>query len=366
MTTSTAYGFIARYTRDRVYLWHRVLRGANKTQPSFSAQGFQRIDAIMDSIAFGIASFVLSGAAVWVLHLSGLSAWATVLGSTLAGAVLGTGARYSCWVDADGVHFKKSELWFGHHRVDHLLDCALEPYQSLEADAPEGVCVSTSTTGAPYLTEYCFGPTNASEIAHFVQTANAAIHAERARLPPMTPVPHPLTRDLEQQTFFDGSKRLKSGVLPRTVSWNGIDLPGGTTLELNDDKYIDPRRADRLRAALLANVVVLPICERWTAEAGARIWFTDDYPSSAHQFATEPLAFRGVLVDPSSSISWTRDGELSSFTAYGETRIGDHTIRPGSHVMRLDKRWLVTPHVGVGFLCSDDFETAWRLAPTPD
>jgi len=157
--------------------------------------------------------------------------------------------------------------------------------------------------------------------------------------------------ELSGRTYWPLHGRLKRARLARAVSVGALVLPEGTSIEANSDAYVDPRRPDRLKRAILETDAALPI--RWLlrAQPGTELVFDDALRLRFVKHASaSPLAFGRAWIDGSEPLSFDDRGELSGFTL-GAPLVASATVLPRGSSFG---RWL-----GIGDAAPD-----WYVKPS--
>lgn len=257
----------------------------------------------------------------------------------LALAGLALGARVRLTVSADGYRLETLQAWIvPTRRRRYLLDWSAEPYQSFEADAPEGLCL-TPPRGFGEAETDAFGPTG-PELTRLLAQLQAEVSRLRAELP-NTPRPvelplHPELPDALEvtgRTFHPGSTRLASAKLSREASVHGARIPPGSTLHLNAEGFLDPRRPDLLAQITVAAPTVVPAPVPLEVPEGATLGIDPCTGRISHCSAAG--AFDALGVRARGPARWNAQGQWLALELAEPITRGAFTLPPGTRLHRL-------------------------------
>ncbi len=105
-------------------------------------------------------------------------------------------------------------------------------------------------------------------------------------------------------------------------------IPAGSSLSLNGDTYLDPRRDDRLNGAVLGAAATLPA--GLEAPSGARVWFSHVGNVVSVRGDLGPVSPESFPIDATRGIDWDDDGSLKSFHTSRDVSLGGFTVPAGS------------------------------------
>ncbi len=273
---------------------------------------------------------VLGGSVPWLLL------------ATVLVAVLAAGARFRLTVSADGIELVSRRAWIlPIRRRRWLLDAKIDLYESLDADAPQGLCVE-EPLGVRSEESGCFGPTREESVRALQAAATAALERQRAAAPTCPPeLRH--ARLGARSALFDlgAAARHPSGRLREVRSLGpvelggGIVIPAGSLFRFNDEPFvdpgfIDPRRDDFLVEVQVAEPVVL-YGRQTNANAVLRFCDSDRPVVTRGAFGSE-VEIDGRLVQGDGMLGFRADGLLEDFTLARELPVGELRLPSGSRL----------------------------------
>ncbi len=255
------------------------------------------------------------------------------------------GERYELTISTRGIDVTVSSLWLVPRKRHHFaLDAEVELHWPMGSASPDGLCVRAPWGwGEPE--SGCFGPHfGQARVVRVREIANEAIGRMRSAT---SQEPHELrfdrvpeladALDPAGQERWPVTGRIKSARLSREFATGGVTLPAGTTVELNDDSWIDPRRPDRLRGAIVGAPTTIPLLGGRLVEAGARLGFGEDGRcSSVRDAFREPTRMGRVVVHPTKALHWNAMGDLLGFVLGEALEVGGVTIPTGSRFSNWD------------------------------
>jgi hypothetical protein len=262
-----------------------------------------------------------------------------LLVATVLVAAVAAGARYRLTVSADGIELVSLRAWIWPvRRRRWLLDARIDLYESLDADAPQGLCVETKHGGAAGASD-CFGPAREGRVRALHAAASAALERHRAAAPPCPPeLRH--ARLAPQSALLDlpGAARHPSGRLREVrslgpVVLGALEIPPGSLFRFNvepiaDPRFIDPRRDDVLVEVQVAEPVVL--YGRRTNPGAVLRFLGEDRPLLTEGAFEPDVEIDGRRVRGDAVLGFRADGRLHSFTLARELRVGDLALPAGS------------------------------------
>jgi hypothetical protein len=266
------------------------------------------------------------------------------------------GERYKLTISTGGIDVTLYSLGLVPRKRHHFpLDAEVDLYWPLGSASPEGLCVHAPWGWGERETD-CFGPSfRQARIVRVREIANEAIGHMRSA---MWHEPHELrvdripeladALDPAGQERWPVTGRLKSARLSREFATGGVTLPAGTTVELNEDSWLDPRRPDRLRGAIVSAPTTIPLVGGHRVEAGARLWFGENGQcSSVSNAFSKPTRMGRFVVHPTKGLRWNTAGELLGFALGADVEVGGVTIPTGSRFSNWDlvslREWYVNP-----------------------
>ncbi|HVE87665.1 MAG TPA: hypothetical protein VND93_32630, partial [Myxococcales bacterium] len=244
--------------------------------------------------------------------------------------------RYRLRISTAGIEWSVLLAWaLPVQRQRYLLDAEVDLYESLEATKPEGVCIHPVRFDGDEKESPCFGPSfNQAAIASLHQRANEAIQRAR-KLLPATPLDlrcPPLEKGATKLDVRgakrNGQNRLREVEVFHDLTVGGLSLPPGTVLELNGEDYLDPRRQDRLIAAVVKTQLRLPI--GIDAPPGTRILVTSSGEISGLRGPLGLIHLDGFPIDGNAHIGVDEDGRASFFTLGAEMELGGWALSAGT------------------------------------
>ncbi len=253
--------------------------------------------------------------------------------TVLAGFVFGTWLRVE--VGAPGVEMTWRTCWLVPFKRAHWwLDVRVEDYWSFDADAAEGLLLSPPW-GWGEEESACFGPAKDEPRLALITEMRSALVRARAALPQGPRALHfaQLEPSLEVTgREFSSSGRLLQGRLAAELVIAGLTLPVGTALTFNSEGWLDPRRPDLLRTAVLSSPLAVAGVE---AAAGARLHFNHRLLlTSVDHIADGPVTVQGRFIDGSHGFSVDERVMLSGFKAAQALVISGVTLPAGTHFHR--------------------------------
>jgi hypothetical protein len=290
----------------------------------------------MDELAalFGAGSALLfvGGTAFFV---AGSRPWALGLLALLT--IMAAGCRYELRLSSSGIQLTLYRAWlvpvYDRH---YLLDADIGLYQSLEARAPEGLCIRPP----PHLVgleeeSECFGPYLEKERLIELQgtLAEELDRLRAAALPPPPELRNPLLApyldalDL-RRAVRDRGGRLREVSSTAAIEIGGILLPPGTLFYLNDGAFIDPRRDDELREVALSDACLV---HGLLARAGGRLLFDfEGHLRSARAAFDREVLLEDIWIAGKDIVTFDVDGKLSGFTLARAARFAALRIPRGT------------------------------------
>jgi hypothetical protein len=313
---------------------------SDRTPTPPSAEVFTGADyypAVYDPVLVG----VLGVLGILVLRATGgslqLLLGAAVL--VVAVAAVAAGARFRLKVSAEGIELVNLRAWILLvRRRQWLLDARVELYESLDADAPQGLCVEEANRTLLQASE-CFGPARESRVRALHASVGAALERQRAAAPPCSSgLAHARLGPRSALLDFPAAVRHPTGRLHEVRSVGRIDLgateiPPGSIFRFNeapfvDPRFIDPRRDDFLVEVQVAEPVV--VYGRETS-AGAVLRFCDqDRPLATRNAFDRDIEIDSRRVRGDGLLGFRTDGRLDAFTLARELRVGGLTLPEGS------------------------------------
>ena len=277
-----------------------------------------------------------------------------LLVATVLVAAVAAGARYRLTISPDGIELVELRAWILRVRRSRwLLDAKIDLYESLDADAPQGVSVEEWRGGRSKGSE-CFGPAREGRVRALHAAASAALERQRAAAPPCPPeLRHAVLGPRSASFDLGAAARHPSGRLHEVTSLGrvelgGIELPAGSLFRFNDEPYadpafIDPRRDDVLVEVQVAEPVVV---HGRTASPGAVIRFDGELrPITTRGAFEREVEIDGKPVRGDALLGFRADGRLSTFTLARALQVGEITVPADSklHFMEggslLPARW---------------------------
>lgn len=347
-------------------------------------EGFDEMGALFG----GIGALVLGG--LIILVVSTFEPW--VLGVLCIVVAACVGCRYSIRIGPDGISLTLYRFWFlPIHRRHSLLDADIDIHQDLDDDVPRGLVVRECYDDPGFDNESdVFGPRfGEARLVRLHERLVSALQEMRVAAAFM-PVP-PELRNFwlgPQMGAFDLVRAIrdKRGRLRRVrsvarVFVGEVEVPPGSTFYFNEDRFLDPRREDRLREVVLGGAIPLL---GMTVRPGASLVFAPSGRLSSLRGAFErEVEIDGTWVDGRDVLSFNEDGELMGFTLARGGRAAGHSIPrrsrfqcwPGDDL--LPARWTVrlggplklpdlTLRAGESIELSDDMSRITAIRPRRD
>ncbi|MRG96816.1 hypothetical protein [Polyangium spumosum] len=346
--------------------------------------GFDEVGALFG----GVVSLVLGG--LFMLLFSEPSP--SDLGFLGVVAFASAGRRYSLRIGREGIRLTLHRLWFVRVQRRHsLLDADIDVHYDLDEARPWGLVIRELHADPGFDNESdVFGPRFGEErLFRLHARLVAALDAARASVAEELAPPDFRNVGLGPQGgAFDlvRAMRDKRGRLRRvhsvsTVYVGEVAVPPGSTFHFNEDRFLDPRRDDRLREVVLGGPIPLL---GMTVRPGASLVFAPSGRLSSLRGAFGPeVEIDGTWVDGREVLSFDEEGELISFTLGRDGRAAGRRIPRGSRFQCwigdgiLPTRWTVrlggpialpdiTLRAGESIELSDDVAEVTAINPRRD
>jgi hypothetical protein len=293
---------------------------------------FSGIDHLSAAITAGACAIV--GIFVWLMLPSGAAPY--VLALVAVAVLISATTRYELRISKEGIEWRLLCAWVVPvKRLRYLLDANLEVYESLEATKPEGLDVRPVRLGEGEKESPCFGPSfSQAAIARLLEQGDEAIRQARDLLPPAPPdLRCALLAKNSDKLDVRGAKRNWQNRLREVKAFDeviidGLRLPAGTLLEYNGSDYLDPRREDRLNAAVVKEPLRLPI--GIDVPADTRISFTRSGGISAVHGTLGLVSIDGFPIDGDAAICFEPDGHVHFFTLGADFEFGGWSLAAGT------------------------------------
>ncbi|MDI1448025.1 hypothetical protein [Polyangium sp. 6x1] len=334
----------------------------------------------------GAFALVLGGLLVALLP----SPW--VLGGLGIVAALCVGCRYSIRIGPDGIRLTLYRFWLVPvHRRHSLLDADIDIHHDLDLAEMTGLVIRE-----PYADP---GLDNESDVfgPRFGQTRLFRLHARlvlaleamRAAVANV-PVPPELRNfwlgpqmgafDLVR-AIRDGRGRLRRVRSVSPVYVGEVEVPPGSTFHFNEDRFLDPRREDRLHEVVLGGPI--PLLGKMVRPGASLVFAPSGRLSSLRSAFESDVEIDGTWVNGRDVLSFNEDGELMGFTLAKDGRAAGLRFPRGSRFQcwpgddLLPPRWtvrlggpLVLPDItlqaGESVELSDDITRITAICPRRD
>jgi hypothetical protein len=258
--------------------------------------------------------------------------------------VLACGCRYVVRLSPDGIRLTVYRMWFvPAYRRKYLLDADIDLYHTPTGEAPVGLCIRDPYPDAGLEVESeCFAKHwNRKRLLALCEELEDALDALRAAVPKNAPElgvvrhpwlgPHGAAFDVARAAR-DARGRIKTVASRAPIMFGGIVIPPGSMWFFNDERFLDPRRPDRLMKVVLGTETIIA---GLTARSGGSLMFDPGGRLSSLRGAFGPeVEVQGTLVDGREIIAFGEDGKLSTFTLARVGRVGGHVIPERSRFMR--------------------------------
>ncbi|MDC0749162.1 hypothetical protein [Polyangium mundeleinium] len=292
----------------------------------------------------GLLAVLLSLPSLWGLGVLGIV------------VTLCVGCRYSIRIGPDGIRLTLYRFWLVPvHRRHSLLDANIDLHHDLDVAELRGLVIRELYADPGFDNESdVFGP-------RFGQTRLVRLHARLVNaLEAMraaaanAPVP-PELRNFKlgpQMGAFDLVRAIRDdrGRLRRVrsvspVYLGEVEVPPGSMFHFNEDRFLDPRREDRLHEVVLGGPI--PLLGK-TVRPGASFVFAPSGRLSSLRGAFESeVEIDGTWVNGRDVLSFNEEGELMGFTLAKDGRAAGRRFPIGSRFQcwpgddLLPTRWTV-------------------------
>ncbi|MDI1484053.1 hypothetical protein [Polyangium sp. y55x31] len=351
------------------------------TNGATRCEGFDETGALFG----GLGAIVLGGFVGLVFALP-VSSVLVVLGIVVAVCV---GCRYSIRIGPDGIRLTLYRFWLVPvHRRHSLLDADIDVHHDLDAAEPKGLVIREPYADPGFDNESDvfgprFGPPRLLRLHARLVDALDSMRAAVSR----APVP-PGLRNFwlgPQMGAFDLVRAIRDerGRLRRVRSVSAVyvgevEVPPGSIFHFNEDRFLDPRREDRLHEVVLGGPI--PLLGK-TVRPGASLVFAPSGRLSSLRGAFESeVEIDGTWVNGRDVLAFDEDGELVGFTLARDGRAAGHRFPQGSRFQCwpaddvLPTRWTVrlggplplpdiTLRAGESIELSDDISRITAICP---
>ena len=249
------------------------------------------------------------------------SSW--VLGALGIVVTLCMGCRYSIRIGPDGIRLTLYRFWFVPiHRRHSLLDASIDLHHDLDVAEFRGLVIREPYADPGFDNESdVFGPRfGQTRLVRLHRELVDALEAMRAAAANVA-VPPELRNFMlgPQMGAFDLVRAMRDdrGRLRRVRSVSPVyigelEIPPGSMFHFNEDRFLDPRREDRLHEVVLG--APIPLLGN-TIRQGASLVFTPSGRLSSLRGAFKSkVEIDGTWVNGRDVLSFNEEGELMGFT----------------------------------------------------